>query len=288
MKKRISTGIMIMIFVIGLSLLLYPGVSNFWNSIHQTYAIVDYEASLEGLSPTDYTAYWEAAEDYNRELAGLEEPLKNYDQIEGYKALLNVRNNGMMGYITIPDLNVELPIYHGTSESVLSKAAGHLEGSSLPVGGENTHCVISAHRGLPSAKLFTNLDQVEVGDSFSMKILDRTLAYEVFEISVVKPDEIEKLGIEAGKDLCTLVTCTPYGINSHRLLVHGKRTEAALEREVQPMIETGAGLERAIQPMIETEEEVLPPNREIAAGIALVILAVLVYVFWKRKRKRKT
>lgn len=286
MKKRISTGIMI--FVIGLSLLLYPGVSNFWNSIHQTYAIVDYEASLEGLSPTDYTAYWEAAEDYNRELAGLEEPLKNYDQIEGYKALLNVRNNGMMGYITIPDLNVELPIYHGTSESVLSKAAGHLEGSSLPVGGENTHCVISAHRGLPSAKLFTNLDQVEVGDSFSMKILDRTLAYEVFEISVVKPDEIEKLGIEAGKDLCTLVTCTPYGINSHRLLVHGKRTEAALEREVQPMIETGAGLERAIQPMIETEEEVLPPNREIAAGIALVILAVLVYVFWKRKRKRKT
>ena len=288
MKKRISTGIMIMIFVIGLSLLLYPGVSNFWNSIHQTYAIVDYEASLEGLSPTDYTVYWEAAEDYNRELAGLEEPLKNYDQIDGYKALLNVRNNGMMGYITIPDLNVELPIYHGTSESVLSKAAGHLEGSSLPVGGENTHCVISAHRGLPSAKLFTNLDQVEVGDSFSMKILDRTLAYEVFEISVVKPDEIEKLGIEAGKDLCTLVTCTPYGINSHRLLVHGKRTEAALEREVQPMIETGAGLERAIQPMIETEEEVLPPNREIAAGIALVILAVLVYVFWKRKRKRKT
>lgn len=288
MKKRISTGIMILVFVIGLSLLLYPGVSNSWNSIHQTYAIVDYEASLEGLSPIDYTAYFEAAEDYNRVLAGLEEPLKNYDQIDDYEAALNVRNNGMMGYITIPDIEVELPIYHGTSESVLSKAAGHLEGSSLPVGGENTHCVISAHRGLPSAKLFTNLDQVEVGDSFSMKILDRTLAYEVFEISVVKPDEIEKLGIEAGKDLCTLVTCTPYGINSHRLLVHGKRTEAALEREVQPMIETGAELERAIQPMIETEEEVLPPNREIAAGIALVVLAVLVYVFWKRKRKRKT
>lgn len=273
MKKRISTGIMIMIFVIGLSLLLYPGVSNFWNSIHQTYAIVDYEASLEGLSPTDYTAYWEAAEDYNRELAGLEEPLKNYDQIEGYKALLNVRNNGMMGYITIPDLNVELPIYHGTSESVLSKAAGHLEGSSLPVGGENTHCVISAHRGLPSAKLFTNLDQVEVGDRFSMKILDRTLTYEVFEISVVKPDEIERLGIEAGKDLCTLVTCTPYGINSHRLLVHGKRIKETMEI--------------GIQPVVETELEVSHPSQEMMIGIAAVtmVLLGLLCIIWKRREK---
>lgn len=273
MKKRISTGIMIMIFVIGLSLLLYPGVSNFWNSIHQTYAIVDYEASLEGLSPTDYTAYWEAAKDYNRELAGLEEPLKNYDQIDGYKAVLNVRNNGMMGYITIPDLNVELPIYHGTSESVLSKAAGHLEGSSLPVGGENTHCVISAHRGLPSAKLFTNLDQVEVGDRFSMKILDRTLTYEVFEISVVKPDEIERLGIEEGKDLCTLVTCTPYGINSHRLLVHGKRIKETMEIEIQPVV--------------ETELEVSQPSQEIMIGIAAVtmVLLGLLCIIWKRREK---
>lgn len=273
MKKRISTGIMIMIFVIGLSLLLYPGVSNFWNSIHQTYAIVDYEASLEGLSPTDYTVYWEAAEDYNRELAGLEEPLKNYDQIDGYKAVLNVRNNGMMGYITIPDLNVELPIYHGTSESVLSKAAGHLEGSSLPVGGENTHCVISAHRGLPSAKLFTNLDQVEVGDRFSMKILDRTLTYEVFEISVVKPDEIERLGIEEGKDLCTLVTCTPYGINSHRLLVHGKRIKETMEIEIQPVV--------------ETELEVSQPSQEIMIGIAAVtmVLLGLLCIIWKRREK---
>lgn len=273
MKKRISTGIMIMIFMIGLSLLLYPGASNFWNSIHQTYAIVDYEASLEGLSPTDYTVYWEAAEDYNRELAGLEEPLKNYDQIDGYKAVLNVRNNGMMGYITIPDLNVELPIYHGTSESVLSKAAGHLEGSSLPVGGENTHCVISAHRGLPSAKLFTNLDQVEVGDRFSMKILDRTLTYEVFEISVVKPDEIERLGIEAGKDLCTLVTCTPYGINSHRLLVHGKRIKETMEI--------------GIQPVVETELEVSQPSQEIMIGIAAVtmVLLGLLCIIWKRREK---
>lgn len=273
MKKRISTGIMIMIFVIGLSLLLYPGVSNFWNSIHQTYAIVDYEASLEGLSPTDYTAYWEAAKDYNRELAGLEEPLKNYDQIDGYKAVLNVRNNGMIGYITIPDLNVELPIYHGTSESVLSKAAGHLEGSSLPVGGENTHCVISAHRGLPSAKLFTNLDQVEVGDRFSMKILDRTLTYEVFEISVVKPDEIERLGIEEGKDLCTLVTCTPYGINSHRLLVHGKRIKETMEI--------------GIQPVVETELEVSQPSQEIMIGIAAVtmVLLGLLCIIWKRREK---
>lgn len=273
MKKRISTGIMIMIFMIGLSLLLYPGVSNFWNSIHQTYAIVDYEASLEGLSPTDYTVYWEAAEDYNRELAGLEEPLKNYDQIDGYKAVLNVRNNGMIGYITIPDLNVELPIYHGTSESVLSKAAGHLEGSSLPVGGENTHCVISAHRGLPSAKLFTNLDQVEVGDRFFMKILDRTLTYEVFEISVVKPDEIERLGIEEGKDLCTLVTCTPYGINSHRLLVHGKRIKETMEIEIQPVV--------------ETELEVSQPSQEIMIAIAAVtmVLLGLLCIIWKRREK---
>lgn len=273
MKKRISTGIMIMIFMIGLSLLLYPGVSNFWNSIHQTYAIVDYEASLEGLSPTDYTVYWEAAEDYNRELAGLEEPLKNYDQIDGYKAVLNVRNNGMIGYITIPDLNVELPIYHGTSESVLSKAAGHLEGSSLPVGGENTHCVISAHRGLPSAKLFTNLDQMEVGNRFSMKILDRTLTYEVFEISVVKPDEIERLGIEEGKDLCTLVTCTPYGINSHRLLVHGKRIKETMEIEIQPVV--------------ETELEVSQPSQEIMIAIAAVtmVLLGLLCIIWKRREK---
>lgn len=276
MKKRISTGLMILIFVIGLSLLLYPGVSNFWNSIHQTYAIVDYEASLEGLSPIDYTAYFEAAEEYNQALAGLEEPLKNYDRIDGYEDTLNIRGSGMIGYITIPRIEVELPIYHGTSESVLSKAAGHLEGSSLPVGGENTHCVISAHRGLPSAKLFTNLDKMEVGDTFTMKILDRTLTYEVYEINVVKPEEIDKLSIQPEEDLCTLITCTPYGINSHRLLVQGIRVETA---------ETQTSLAEE-QMILEGEAERLQSQQKVLLVIAFAVLAGVLCIIWKRRKKR--
>ena len=214
-------------FLIGISVLLYPAISDFWNSKTQTRAIENYNAILASLSKEDYDAYFEEAESYNKELADLRYPLMDYPQLEGYNHILNVNGNGIMGYIAIKKLGVELPIYHTISAEVLNIACGHLEGSSLPVGGESTHCVLSAHRGLPHAKLFTELDKMELGDTFTLTILDRTFTYQVDQIKVVRPDEIDDIQIAEGKDYCTLLTCTPYGINSHRLLVRGTRIENA-------------------------------------------------------------
>ena len=227
MKNRKTTLLLLAMFFIGLSVLLYPSISSYWNSKTQSKAIVDYEAMLASYKPEDYTAVFEAANAYNQELQQLEEPLLNHSQLSGYHETLNVSGTGMMGYITIPKISQELPVYHGTSEGVLSVAVGHLEGTSLPVGGESTHCVVSGHTGLPSAKLFTNLNQLEKGDTFLFRILDETLTYEVDQILIVLPQETDALHIEEDKDLCTLVTCTPYGVNSHRLLVRGHRVENA-------------------------------------------------------------
>lgn len=229
MKKKINNFItlfLVLILLAGLSLLLYPTFSDWWNSYHQTKAIASYAADVANLSNEDYEKIWKAATEYN---ASLSERNSDYtlteEQKRQYEQLLNVSGDGMMGYIEIPSINCSLPIYHGTQESVLQIAVGHIEWSSLPVGGESTHCVLSGHRGLPSAKLFTNLDRLQEGDVFMLRVLDEILTYEVDQILIVEPQETGALRIEEGKDYCTLVTCTPYGINTHRLLVRGHRIE---------------------------------------------------------------
>lgn len=232
MQSRKSTIILLVSFFIGLSVLLYPSISNYWNSKTQSEAIVDYEAMLALYQPEDYTAIFEEAEKYNADLAALESQYHQYLRLDNYDDVLDVSGTGMMGYVTIPKISQELPVYHGISESVLAIAVGHFQGSSLPIGGPSTHSVVSAHRGLPSATLFTHLDRMEVGDTFYFTILDRTITYEVDQIRIVEPDDITLIGIEAGKDYCTLLTCTPYGINSHRLLVRGHQVDAAQTRSI--------------------------------------------------------
>ena len=225
MKKILPTACIVMCFLIGLSLLLYPTVSNRWNTMHASSVIVDYETAREKLTEADYEALFAAAEDYNRRITAIDFPLMYYDQVDGYEETLDPDGAGVMGYITIDKIQVELPILHGTSEGVLQKAIGHLEGTSLPTGGEGNHCVLSAHRGLPSARLFTDLDRMETGDRFTLTVLNRELIYEVDQILIVEPQEVEALYPVQGEDYCTLVTCTPYGVNSHRLLVRGKRIQ---------------------------------------------------------------
>ena len=233
MQSRKTTIILLISFFVGLSLLLYPSVSNYWNSKTQSEAIVNYEAMLATYKPEDYTAVFDLAEDYNRELAALPLPLRDYTQIEeSYWKALDISGTGMMGYLTIPKINQELPLYHGTSESVLSTSAGHFQGSSLPIGGESTHSVISAHRGLPTAVLFTHLDRMEIGDTFTFSILDRALTYEVDQIRIVEPNDASLIQIEEGQDYCTLLTCTPYGINTQRLLVRAHQVDASQKSSI--------------------------------------------------------
>ena len=231
--RRHKTAIFLTLgFLVGICILLYPAFSDFWNSKTQSRAITNYEAVLENLKPEDYTAIFEKAHAYNKALYATNYPLVDHKQIPGYYDTLRVGESDMIGYVKIDRIGVELPIYHGTSEKVLSKGVGHLEGSSLPVGGENTHSVMSAHRGLPSAKLFTDLDRMEKGDTFQVIILDQVLTYQVDFIKVIEPTDISDLQIIEGGDYCTLFTCTPYGINTHRLLVRGVRIETVKEKPV--------------------------------------------------------
>lgn len=225
-KRNLSNIILVSIFLIGLSLLLYPTFSDYWNSFHQSRAIASYAEAVAQVDDDTYVKMLEAARAYNEKLAGSEQSWTlSEEEREEYYELLNVAGSGIMGYIEIPSINVSLPIYHGVDEAVLQIAVGHIEGSSLPVGGLGSHCVLSGHRGLPSAKLFTNLDQLVEGDVFVIRILDETLTYEVDQIRIVEPTDLSSLEREDGKDYCTLVTCTPYGVNSHRLLVRGHRIE---------------------------------------------------------------
>ena len=226
MMKRLTNLLLGIILLAGLSLLLYPTVSNYWNSFHQSHAIASYAEAVNQLDDTDYDALWAEVNDYNAKIAmhGNRMSLTLSEMAE-YNSLLDITGTGVMGYIDIPAIEVELPIYHGTEESVLQIACGHIAGTSLPVGGESTHSVLSGHRGLPSAKLFTDLDQLVYGDIFTMQILNETLTYMVDQVRIVLPDELGDLAIENGKDYVTLVTCTPYGINTHRLLVRGHRVE---------------------------------------------------------------
>ena len=228
MKKqyRISTIVFVLVFLAGLSLLLYPTVSDRWNAHHQSIAIRNYNKEVDNLDNSSYDAIWQAATDYNASISSRRNVyVLSDDEIRQYNELLNVSGTNVMGYVEIPEIKCTLPVYHGTDESALQAGVGHFEWSSLPVGGESSHAVLSSHRGLPSARLFTDLDKLENGDIFMLHVLNDTLTYEVDQILIVEPEDLSALHIVEGEDLCTLVTCTPYGINSHRLLVRGHRVE---------------------------------------------------------------
>lgn len=225
MKRYKWKIVIIIVFIIGFFLMLYPDFSNYWNSKNLSTVVRSYHESMESFSEEDYEKEFGAAEAYNEDLRNINFPFRNYDLVEGYEDILDISETGIMGYLTIDKINVELPIYHGTSEGVLQIGVGHLQGSSLPTGGIGNHPVLSAHNGLADAELFTNLDQMEKGDTFTVTVLDRKLTYQVDQIVVVEPQEFSELAIDEEKDYCTLLTCTPFGVNSHRLLVRGVRVD---------------------------------------------------------------
>lgn len=232
MRNRITNLILVILLLLGIGLVLYPSFSDYWNSFHQSQVIAHYAEDIANIDEDKYAAFLEAADEWNKRIAAGEIGEKltlNEEEIEEYDDVLDPLGTGMMGYIEIPSINCFLGIYHGTSEAVLQIATGHLEWSSIPVGGESTHTVISGHRGLPRAKLFTDLDKLKVGDEFEIYVLGETYTYSVDQINIVEPYDMSTLSIVPGEDYCTLVTCTPYGINTHRLLVRGTRVETIME-----------------------------------------------------------
>ena len=275
MKKKKGNYITLLLFLIllaGLSLLLYPSVSDYWNSLHQTRAIATYAEEVANLNQDQYDEIWAAAESYNASLTNRVNAYQLSDaQKEEYQQLLNVSGLGVMGYIEIPEIDVSLPIYHGTEDPVLQVAVGHLEWTSLPVGGESTHCVLSGHRGLPSAKLFTNLDKLREGDTFLLRVLDEILTYEVDQILIVEPQDTAALEIVEGQDYCTLVTCTPYGINTHRLLVRGHRIDNIEEGKTMRVTADAVQLE----PML------------VAPVVAIPMLLILLILLLLPRRRKK-
>lgn len=272
MKKNLSSVLLITVFLVGLSLLLYPTVSDYWNSFHQSRAIASYAEAVSQMDNDRYEKIRLYAVKYNSDLFKSGNIWQmNEQQLADYEQHLKIVSGGIMGYIEIPKIKCSLPIYHGTDDSVLQIAVGHIAGSSLPIGGDNTHSVLSGHRGLPSAKLFTNLDKLVVGDFFQIRVLDEILTYEVDQVLIVLPSEIEPLKIEKGKDLCTLVTCTPYGINSHRLLVRGHRVENP-DTDFDVRVTADA---LQVDPMI------------VAPFVALPMLLALLVVLLVKTRKRR-
>jgi len=264
MKTHLSTILLFLALLAGVSLLLYPSLSNYWNSMHATQVVNDYAKDVQKLDHTEYDKMLRDAESYNQSLLHRESDYALTDEQDSqYASLLAIDDSGIMGYIEIPSIGVSLPIYHGTSDGVLQHAVGHLDWTSLPVGGASTHCVLSGHRGLPSAKLFTDLDRLAVGDTFVIRVLDEVLTYEVDQILIVEPADVSALTIEDGKDLCTLVTCTPYGINSHRLLVRGHRVESQAETQAT----------RVTSDAIQIEPLIVAPI--VALPILLVLLIIL-------------
>lgn len=272
MRKHLSTIVLVILLLIGLSLLLYPTVSDYWNSFHQTRAIATYTENVSALDNVSYDAIWDAARQYNRNLCSRGSSfLLTQEQKAEYESLLDISGQGVMGYIEIPEIDVSLPIYHGTEDPVLQVAIGHLEWSSLPVGGESTHCVLSGHRGLPSAKLFTDLDKLREGDTFLLRVLDEILTYEVDQILIVEPQDTAALEIVEGQDYCTLVTCTPYGINTHRLLVRGHRIDNI--EEVKTVRVTADAVQ--LEPML------------VAPVVAIPMLLILLILLLLPRRRKK-
>ena len=270
------TVLLIFFLFAGLSLLLYPTISDWWNSMHQSRAIANYMEDVVELDDETYDLIWQQARQYNAALSRDNSRFTpTEEQLQDYAEVLNVSDNGIMGYVEIPKIDVMLPVYHGTDEAVLQVAVGHIVGSSVPVGGAGSHCVVSGHRGLPSAKLFTDLDQMEVGDTFLLHVLDEVLTYEVDQIVVVLPEDVSELAIQEGEDLCTLVTCTPYGVNSHRMLVRGHRVETEETTQDTPV--------RIMADAVRVD----PTMVALIIGgflLAIILLFVLVNPF-KRKRK---
>ena len=223
-KKHFLTIIILAVMLVGIGLLAYPSVANYWNQFHQTRAIMAYTETVSDLSQNDYNRILKAAKEYNEKLGetGIVWKMTKAQKAE-YNKQLAVDKSGIMGYVSIPKFHIKLPVYHGTNEDILQMAIGHLEQTSLPVGGESSHCEVSGHRGLPSARLFTDLDKMKEGDTWTMNVLNETLTYECDQIRIVTPDDLSNLQIAKGKDYCTLITCTPYGVNTHRLLVRGHR-----------------------------------------------------------------
>ncbi len=275
MKKSLSTVITIAIMVLGAGLLLYPSVSNYINQANSARVIYDYDQLAANASREDIDAMLLQAQEYNTELYNTPGSFTDPDLVQGYDDLLDVTGTGIMGYISIEKLGVNLPIYHGTAKEVLQVGVGHLEGSSLPVGGPSTHCVLSGHRGLPSSKLFTDLDKLEVGDRFVITVMDTKLVYEVDQIKVVLPDEIADLQVIEGMDYCTLLTCTPYGINTHRLLVRGVR------------VDDGGAIPSAsaVNEALRVDPLIVAPV--IAAPFLLGAIVTAVYVSNRKKKTRK-
>lgn len=271
MRGKKVTLVLLIIFFVGLSILLYPMVSQYLNSKVQSKAIDDYEKKFSNISSDDYKKMFEEAKKYNEELLKLDYPLAQYNKLTGYNDILNLNDNGMIGYVSIEKIKVELPIYHGTSSAVLNVAAGHMEGSSLPVGGESTHSIISAHRGLPSSRLFTDLDKMELGDTFTITVLNQTLTYQVDKIEVIEPKEVKSLEIIEGEDYVTLLTCTPYGINTHRLLVRGKRIENVNKKKLYVTYEA-----YKVDRFIVTIAIALP-----------ILLGLIIYVMFKPSGNKK-
>lgn len=276
MKKQTSNIWLVLILLIGLSLLLYPSFADWWNSFTQSKVIATYAEEVASIDTDKYDALWEAAWEYNESLLDRENAyILTEEQKQAYNDHLNIGQNGVMGYIEIPDLKVTLPIYHGTDEAILQVAVGHLEWTSLPVGGRSTHCVLSGHRGLTSARLFTDLDKMAPGDVFLLRVLDEVLTYEVDQITIVEPYEVEQLHIAEGEDYCTLVTCTPYGINSHRLLVRGRRIATQEEARVV----------RVTADAIQIQPAIVAPF--LAAPVLLVLLILLMIPKKKKPRKEE-
>ena len=260
--------------LVGLSVMLYPTFSDWWNKNKASHVISDYQETVAKLDEAQYDRIWEKARAYNEQLAGLYDPFTNYDAIEGYEEALNVSGSGIIGYITIPAIRVNLPVYHGTSEGVLNVAIGHLQGSSLPVGGANTHAVLSGHRGLPSARLFTDLDDIVVGDTFTLNVLNETLTYEVEKILTVRPEEMDKLAIIQGGDYVTLMTCTPYGVNTHRLLIRAHRIDTVYEQQ-----------------RIKASADAVQVDPMLAVPVISVPLLIGLFIFWGitgKSRKRSS
>lgn len=275
MKKKTSdriTMILILVLLVGLSLLLYPSVSDYWNSFHQSRAIAGYAEEVANLDTDRYDRLWADAIAYNAALARGEVAYTLTDEQRAeYESLLDVSGTGIMGYVEIPSIACSLPIYHGTDDAALQIAIGHLEWTSLPTGGANTHCVISGHRGLPSAKLFTDLDRLVEGDVFMLCVLDEVLTYQVDQILIVEPQDTTALQIVPGEDYCTLVTCTPYGINTHRLLVRGHRIENMKEAKATVVVADAI----QIEPLI------------VAPIVAIPMLLMLVFILLLPRQPRK-
>lgn len=272
MNEKLSTKLLLIIFIIGLSLLLYPSVSDYWNSFTQSRAIATYAEQVAELDNETYQKLLKEAKHYNKVLRKKANRFNPTDEEhEEYYKMLNVSGNGIIGYIEIDIIDCKLPIYHGTDDAILQIAVGHIEGTSLPVGGKGTHAVISGHRGLPSARLFTDLDQLVEGDTFVIRVLDEILTYEVDQILIVDPADVQSLEIVPGEDYLTLVTCTPYGVNTHRLLVRGHRIDNL--KNYNNIRVTADALQ--IEPSI------------VASFIAIPILIILFIILLIKTRKKK-